>query len=246
MAESQLTRTRFGPSVAACTSCKSLRDYMQSGLMSSVSFYIAAVSGLGILALARAARDGAYWRFTVVGVLLALELAIVLAPGSPAATPSHDSNDASDPTPLDLASPPVSAAFVPFGLIGRVIGALLGRVFDSRHPFQVVRLLRALATDVGIAISQLAGIWADPPADPEAMARSNLALAKDVASQAGTALNSTVGPLLASGTSEDELKDKVTDRLLDSNAAKHPAVLPAYDTRMRQNMRDVHLLMRQQ
>lgn len=213
---------------------------MQTGLWSSVSFYVAALSGLGVLAIARAARDGAYWRFTVVGVLLALELAIVLAPGSPA-SPS----DSDEPSPVDLASPPVSAAFVPFGLIGRVIGGLLGGIADSRPPFQVVKLLRALATDVGIAISQLAGIWADPPQDPEALARSNLSLARELQGQANTALNSTVGPLLASGTSEDALKDKVTDRLLDSNAVKHPAVLPAYDTRMRQNMRDVHLLMRQ-
>lgn len=216
---------------------------MQSGLLSSVSFYIAALSGLAVLALARAARDGAYWRFTVVGVLLALELAIVLAPGTPAQVPSHDSD--SEPTPIDLASPPVSAAFVPFGLIGRIIGGLLGGITDHRAPFQVVKLLRALATDVGIAISQLAGIWADPPSDSEGLARSNLALARELQAQANTALNSTVGPLLASGTSEDSLKDKVTDRLLDSNAVKHPAVLPAYDTRMRQNMRDVHLLMRQ-
>lgn len=243
----------FGPHVAACTSCKSLRDYMQAGLWSSVSFYITALLGLGILAIARAAREGAYWRWTVVAVLLALELAIVLAPGAPATSPSASSSttasagevgDDLETGPIDLASPPVSAAFIPFGLIGRFISTLISPILDNRPPFHVVRLLRTLATDVGIAISQLAGIWADSPPDPEAIARQNLSAAREIAAQANNSLNATVGPLLASGVDGEMIKERVVDRLLDQNAVKHPNVLPGYDTRMRERMRDVHALMR--
>lgn len=231
-----------------CGACKTQRDYVRAGVQAAVPFYTAALIGLGVLALSGRASNGAYWRLVLLAALAVAELYISLGPGAtPAASPGSSSVSGSASTPGSTTGLTLGSTFV------STFVSTFGSAFGSASPpFVIVRTLRRLAADAGVAVSQLADIWADERVDPAVLARRNLARAREIAQGGASALQHALGPLrLGSGSGtgagsgpgddddEERLKESVVDRLMDSNAARHPLVLPPYDTRLGERMRGV-------
>lgn len=191
-----------------------MRDYMIAGAQRSAGFYVVTVGLLVGLSLLGRAREGAYWRLVLVGILLVAETSLVLAP-----TPSAGAPAAALPLlstlPSWLAAPLATA--LPQGLL-------------DRPAYQYIRLLRRLTADAGVAISQLADVWADKPKGGDEQAA--LQLAVQINQTALASLAEEVGPVLKASNdpagAERNLLDRIEQVVLDRGLAAHPAIGPAY------------------
>ncbi|KAG0288433.1 hypothetical protein BGZ98_004264 [Dissophora globulifera] len=70
----------FGPSALKCTTCITIKDYLQNGLTTMSSFFTLAFVVLLLISLLGKAPHGRYWRFIFLAAMGALELAMVLSP----------------------------------------------------------------------------------------------------------------------------------------------------------------------
>lgn len=205
---------RFGPDISSWQGAKTVRDYMIAGAQRSAGFYIVTVGLLLGLSLLGRAREGAYWRLVLVAVLLVAETSLVLAP-----TPSADA----PATALPLLS--VLPAW-----IAAPLATLLPQSILDRPTYMYIKLLRRLTADAGVAISQLADVWADRPKQGDEQAA--LQLAVQINQTALAALAEEVGPVMEGSndpaSAERNLLDRIEQVVLDRGLIAHPAVGPAY------------------
>lgn len=204
---------RFGPDIAGWQNAKTTRDYMVAGASRSAGFYVVTVGLLVGLSLLGRAREGAFWRLVLVGILLVAESSLVLAP-----TPGPDA----PPAALPLLS------LLP-GWIAAPLGAVLPTAALDRPAYQYIKLLRRLTADAGVAISQLADVWADKPANKD-NEQAALALAVRINQEALANLADEVGPVIEASNdpagAERNLLDRIEQVVLDRGLASHPAVGP--------------------
>ncbi|KAG0289063.1 hypothetical protein BGZ96_007298 [Linnemannia gamsii] len=73
---------RFGPTVLQCTTCKTNKDYLQSGLKQVYTFYSGAGIVFFLMNLVGKGNYGRYWRFIILAVMGAIEMSLVLESGS--------------------------------------------------------------------------------------------------------------------------------------------------------------------
>jgi hypothetical protein len=212
---------RFGPDIAKWQGVKTVRDYMMAGAQRAAGFYVVTVGLLLALGLLGRAREGAYWRLVLVALLLVAETSLVLAP-----TPAADA---------PLTALPVLSR-LPSWLAAPLASILPRRLLD-RPAYQYIALLRRLTADAGVAISQLADVWADKPVDDQAALRLavqlNQTALSTLAEEVGPVLDATNDPAAA----EKNLVERIEQVILDRGLAAHPLIGGPYNAALERELK---------
>ncbi|BEJ16656.1 hypothetical protein CspHIS471_0600570 [Cutaneotrichosporon sp. HIS471] len=212
---------RFGPDIAGWQGTKTVRDYMMAGVQRAAGFYVVTVGLLLALGLLGRAREGAYWRLVLVGALLVAEASLVLAP-----TPGADA---------PLTALPILSHLPSY--LSTPLARVLPRRLLDRPAYQYIALLRRLTADAGVAISQLADVWADKPVDEQAA----LKLAVQLNQTALSTLAEEIGPVLEASNdrtgAEKNLIRRIEDVVLDRGLAAHPLVGPTYTAALERELK---------
>nr|POE59109.1 chaperone protein dnaj [Quercus suber] len=124
---------RCGPAVLRWQACTTVRDYVITGVQSTVVHYVGSAVGLLVIGLLGYLRQGMFWRYFVMGSLLVVEVQMLTRPVFPAW----------------LA-----------GLVNPVL--IWTGVRQPYLPFQMIELLRKLAVTLFIALAQLGPILQGP------------------------------------------------------------------------------------
>lgn len=158
----------------------------------------------------------------MLALLLVIETALTMAPSL-----SIDSPLASAPllSPLPAFLRPVFAAIIPRSAI-------------ERPTYQHIRLLRRLFADFGVALTQLAGVWADPPKSPPEEAIN--ALSHNLAQETLNGLADELMPIMNGNNDKAGLERNLFERMenvfLNRELVSHPAVGDVFSNGMEREL----------
>nr|POE79397.1 chaperone protein dnaj [Quercus suber] len=120
---------RWGPVVLRWQTCRTVRDYVYTGVQSTAVHYVGSATGLLVVGLLGYLRQGMFWRYFVMASLLVVEVQMLTRPAFPA------------------------------WLGGIVNPVLVRTGWRQPYlPFQMIELLRKLAVTLFIALAQLGPI----------------------------------------------------------------------------------------
>ncbi|KAG0245036.1 hypothetical protein BGW41_004293 [Actinomortierella wolfii] len=74
----RIAYNKFGPNIARCSTCKTTKDYVMTGISSLYSFHAGTLVILILMSVLGKAQFGRYWRFLTLLGMAALELAMVV------------------------------------------------------------------------------------------------------------------------------------------------------------------------
>ncbi|WVR05890.1 hypothetical protein IAU60_002916 [Kwoniella sp. DSM 27419] len=196
---------RFGPGVLDWKAA-SFREYTMAGLARSIGFYLVSGGLMLLLSVTGRVQHGAYWRQTLFILLLLLELSLVL-------TPSTSSALASSNLPLL-----------------RPLSALVQRISSFTPQFIQISILRRVFTTLSIAITQLAGVWAEPTSSPPSEEDWNRVLHSLQALQmeAISSFQHEVVPLMSAGEDPSRVQGLIQHHMqeimVERTIASHPYI----------------------
>ena len=117
---------RFGPDILQWRQCKTIRDFVFTGVQSATIYYVASGSVLVLLGVLGYLQSGKFWRYLLMAGLYVIELHIMTGPVFPAIL-------------TRVVNPFLSAT----------------KLRPPYLPFQMLALLRKLSITFFIALSQL-------------------------------------------------------------------------------------------
>ncbi|KAK0871922.1 hypothetical protein LTR91_011564 [Friedmanniomyces endolithicus] len=124
---------RFGPEILQWRQCKTVRDFVITGVQRTTVYYSISGSALVLLGVLGYLQQGKYWRYLVMAGLFVVEVQMMMSPTFPAA---------------------MEQVINPF---------LLATKWRSPYlPFQMLALLRKLTITFFIALSQLGPVLQGP------------------------------------------------------------------------------------
>lgn len=152
------------------------------------------------LSVFQKASQGSFWRYTLLALLLYLESSLIMSP-----TPAHP-----------------SIPFIPF--LSRFSPSSL----HHRPQFIWIRTYHRLFTTCSIALTQLAGIWADPKPKPEDAWIQVEQLVKGLETGLVRTFQSEVVPILTRGPEpmvvQEAILAEMEKTIVDRTLSAHPAV----------------------
>ncbi|KAK4695284.1 hypothetical protein P7C71_g2439, partial [Lecanoromycetidae sp. Uapishka_2] len=182
---------RFGPDMLKWQQCKTMRDYLITGVQASpLPIYAGSVLALGLLAFTSYLQWGRFWRYTTLAGLFILEYHTITRPYS---------------------SP----------ILTKVLNPFLGTFtwHPPLLPFQLVSLARKATFTLFIALSQLGSLFPQPPPksttpasehDQQQLVRlEGIAAAHEVEATRLLAMDMT--PFAKDETAKKELRDRIRE-----------------------------------
>lgn len=126
---------RFGPDILQWRQCKTVKDFVFSGVQRTTIYYVGSGSVLVLLGVLGYLKQGIFWRYLVMASLFAIEVHTMMRPG------------------------------LPIFLTKLVNPILISTKLRTPYlPFQMLALLRKLAITFFIALSQLGPVLQGPQA----------------------------------------------------------------------------------
>lgn len=173
---------------------------MYTGILRSISFYVVSGGIMLCLSVLQKASQGSYWRYILLALLFYVESSLIMSP-----TPAH---------PL--------IPFIPF--LSRFSPSSL----NHRPQFIWIRTYHRLFTTCSIALTQLAGIWADPKPKPEDAWIQVEQLVKGLETGLVRTFQSELVPILTRGPEpmvvQEVILSEMEKTIVDRTLSAHPAV----------------------
>lgn len=212
---------RFGPDVLQWRTCKTVRDFVFTGVQSMTVYYVASGSGLVLLGVLGYLQGGKYWRYLLMAMLFVIELQVLTRPSFPTI---------------------LTNAINPFLTATKLRPAFL--------PFQLLALLRQLAITFFIALSQLGPLLqgsAPTGQDVGKVSTEQLdrldALVRVTDQEIGRLLHLEMMPFAGDQTSTRELRSTLKEWLVHNTVRNDPEVRDAVNRvldRRRQTVREAN------
>ena len=198
---------RFGPDVLKWQHCKTIRDYLVTGVQtSSLPLYAGSGFFLGILSFTSNLQWGRFWRYLALASLFILEYHTITRPYYPSI---------------------LTKLFNPFLRTFTAHAPLV--------PFQLVVLARKATFTLFIAFSQLGGLFPQPPPtstttstphDLQQLARLE-GIAKTTEVEASRLIALDMAPFAGDGGGQKELRGRVKEWLVNNTIRNDPEVRDA-------------------
>ena len=198
---------RFGPDVLKWQHCKTIRDYLVTGVQtSSLPLYAGSGFFLGILSFTSYLQWGRFWRYLALASLFILEYHTITRPYYP---------------------PILTKVFNPFLRTFTAHAPLV--------PFQLVLLARKATFTLFIAFSQLGGLFPQPlptstttstPHDLQQLARLE-GIAKTTEVEASRLIALEMAPFAGDESGQKELRGRVKEWLVNNTIRNDPEVRDA-------------------
>jgi len=197
---------RFGPDMLKWQNCKTIRDYLITGLQTSaLPLYAGSIIFLGLMSFTSYLQYGKFWRYLAFASLLVLELHTVTRP-------------------------------YPSPFLAKVFNPILGTLTSHAPllPFQLITLARKATFTLFVALSQLGNLFPQPPAtisnsshlDQQQLLRLE-AVAKMNESEAGRLLAMDMAPFAGDEPGTKELRGRVREWLVNNTIRSDPEVRDA-------------------
>lgn len=198
---------RFGPDMLKWQHCKTMRDYLLTGIQSSsLPIYAGSVIAFGLLAFTSYLQWGRFWRYSTFVGLFILEYHTITRPFS---------------------SPILTKLLNPFLSTFTWHSPLL--------PFQLVSLARKATFTLFIALSQLSGLFPQPQSktttpsseyDQQQLVRlEGVAMAHEVEATRLLAMDMT--PFANDEAGKKDLRDRIREWLVNNTIRSDPEVRDA-------------------
>jgi len=197
---------RFGPDVLKWQNCKTIRDFLVTGLQTNaLPLYAGSIIFLGLVSFTSYLQYGKFWRYLAFVSLFVLELHTVTRP---------------------YPSPILTRGFNP------VLSTLTSHA--QLLPFQFVTLARKATFTLFVALSQLGNLF--PQSPPTSSNTSQLdqqqllrleAVAKVNESEASRLLAMDMAPFVGDGPGTTELRGRVREWLVNNTIRSDPEVRDA-------------------
>lgn len=199
---------RFGPAILEWQGCSLVRDYVFAGLQNVLVYYVGSVVALAVLGVLGYLRQGVFWRYLVMASLFVFEMHIVTRPNFPALL-------------TKLVNPVVAFTGIRAPYL----------------PFQIITLLRRIATTFFIAMSQLGGTLQDPKqaavGDGSVVSPQQLKRLDGIGGAIDQELSRLLGfeltPFVTEQTAAKELRTTLKDWLVQNNLRSDPEVKMAIE-----------------
>ena len=198
---------RFGPDILKWQHCKTIRDYLVTGMQSScLPLYAGSVTFLGVLSFTSYLQYGKFWRYFAFIALFVLEVHTLTRP---------------------YFSPILTKIFNP------VLATVTGH--PPLLPFQLLILARKATFTLFIALSQLGSLFPQPPAssssnlsahEQQQLARLE-AIAKANDAEVGRLLALDMAPFAGDEQGTKELRGRVREWLVNNTIRNDPEVRDA-------------------
>lgn len=195
---------RFGPDVLQWRHCKTIRDFVFTGVQSTAIYYAASGSVLVLLGVLGYLQSGKFWRYLVMAGLFVVELYTMTRPTFPAI---------------------LTNIVNPFLISTKLRQPYL--------PFQMLTILRKVAITFFIALSQLGPILQGPivPQDADAVTPQQLdrldVLAKTADQEVTRLMGLELSPFVAEQSSMRELRSSLKEWLVQNTIRNDPEVKAA-------------------
>lgn len=198
---------RFGPDMLNWQHCKTVRDYLTTGVQTSaLPLYAGSVIFLGALSFTSYLQYGKFWRYLTLISLLVLEYHTITRP---------------------YFSPILTKIFNP------VLGALTAHA--PLLPFQLIILARKATFTLFIALSQLGNLFPQPPStssgntsqlDQQQLLRlENIAQVNDV--EVSRLLTMDLAPFAGDEPGTKDLRERMREWLVNNTIRSDPEVRDA-------------------
>lgn len=197
---------RFGPGMLEWKHCKTIRDFVMTGVQQQTGYYVGSASVLLLLGVLGYLEQGKFWRYLVMGSLYAIEMYTMTRPTFPA----------------------ILTRFVNPLL-------LLTRLRPPYLPFQTLALLRKLTVTFFIAMSQLGPLLKDPQQEvakasggisPQQLSRLD-ALANATDQEVTRLLALELAPFASASRDMKGLRSSLRDWLIQNTIRNDPEVRSA-------------------
>ena len=193
---------RFGPEIMQWRQCKTLRDFVFTGVQSTSVYYVGSGAVLVLLGVLGYLQAGRFWRYLVMASLFAVELHAMTRPAFP-------------PILTNIVNPVLIAT----------------RLRQPYLPFQMLALLRKLAITFFIALSQLGPILSGPQTAQDADATSPQqldrldVLAKTIDQEVSRLTGLELSPFVSEeGSSVRDLRSTLKEWLVTNTIRNDPEV----------------------
>ena len=211
---------RFGPDITNWQRCSSIRDYLTTGLQSTLPYYGAAAVFMYILGLLGYLEWGKYWRWLTLIVLCVFELHTISRPNFPVFA--------------DKLLNPFLTTFTRH---------------PPYLPFQLIQLGRKISITMYIAFSQIGPLLQPPSqsnipanATPEVQTRQQLdrleAIAKIADTEAARLMSMEMSPFVGDQEALKDVKGKVKEWLVQNTIRSDPEVRDALGTLLKRRRVD--------
>ena len=203
---------RFGPDILKWQHCKTIRDYLVTGMQSScLPLYSGSVTFLGLLSFTNYLQYGKFWRYLTFAALFVLEIHTLTRP---------------------YFSPVLTKIFNP------ALSAVSGH--PPLLPFQLLILARKATFTLFIALSQLGNLFPQPPTssssgfsalDQQQLVRLE-GIAKANEAEVGRLLGMDMAPFAGDEQGTKELRGRVREWLVNNTIRNDPEVRDAVSRAM--------------
>ncbi|TKA57273.1 hypothetical protein B0A55_12330 [Friedmanniomyces simplex] len=198
---------RFGPEILQWRQCKTVRDFVITGVQRTTVYYAVSGSVLVLLGVLGYLQQGKFWRYLVMAGLFVVEVQMMMSPTFPAA---------------------LEQIINPF---------LLATKWRSPYlPFQMLALLRKLTITFFIALSQLGPVLQGPQtagADGDAVSAQRLeridAVVKATDQEVSRLMGLELMPFAADQTSTRDLRTGLKEWLVRNTITNDAEVRGAID-----------------
>lgn len=193
---------RFGPDILQWGQCKTIRDFVFTGVQNTAIYYVGSGSVLILLGVLGYLQQGMFWRYLVMASLLVVELHTMMRPQFPV-----------------ILTKAVNPILVATGLRPAYL------------PFQLLTLLRKLAITFFVALSQLGPLLQGPPAagqsgdaiSPQHLDRVD-ALAKAADQEVARLMALELMPFAGDQSSTKTLRTSLKEWLVQNTVRNDPEV----------------------
>ena len=206
---------RFGPDVLQWRHCKTIRDFVFTGVQSTAVYYAASGSVLVLLGVLGYLQSGKFWRYLVMAGLFVVELHTLTRPTFPTV---------------------LTNIINPFLISTKLRQPYL--------PFQILTILRKVAITFFIALSQLGPILQGPiaPQNGDSISAQQLdrldALARTTDQEVTRLMGLELSPFAGEQSSMRELRSSLKEWLVQNTVRNDPEVKAAINRVLNRRRQD--------